>query len=136
MLSLKKVFAVFFLSLFIFSCSKSEDTPNSSEIQINPPNWIQGKWLMDDLGQGENGWRFTSNDFIIIQANSELSQRELLQSLLDNAGDVSASDNSTDDTYSVTLNSIGGQSVIYSFTQVSIDEITWDTVANSIYRKQ
>ncbi len=91
---------------------------------------------MDDTGLGEIGWRFTSNDFIIIQVNSELSQREMLQSLLDNGGDVSASDNSTDETYSVTLNSIGGQSVTYSFTQVSIDEISWDTVANSIYSKQ
>jgi hypothetical protein len=81
-------------------------------------------------------WRFTSNDFIIIQVSSELSQRGLLQDLLDNGGDVSASDNSTDETYSVTLNFIGGQSVTYSFTQISSNEITWGTVANSIYRKQ
>ncbi|MCX2718903.1 hypothetical protein [Lentiprolixibacter aurantiacus] len=91
---------------------------------------------MDDTSLGEMGWRFTSNDFIIIQASSELSQRGMLQDLLDNGGDVSASDNSTDETYSVSLNSIGGQSITYSFTQISSDEITWDTVTNSIYRKQ
>ena len=134
--SAKKLFVLFFIGLVIISCSSEDDDPSSSIIQINPPAWIQGKWLMDDTGLGEMGWRFTSNDFIIIQVNSELSQRGMLQDLLDNGGDVSASDNSTDETYSVTINSIGGQSITYSFTQISSSEITWDTVANSIYRKQ
>ena len=134
--SAKKLFVLFFIGLVIISCSSSDDDSSLSIIQINPPAWIQGKWLMDDTSLGEMGWRFTSNDFIIIQANSELSQRGMLEDLLDNGGDVSASDNSTDETYSVTLNSIGGQSITYSFTQISSSEITWETVTNSIYRKQ
>ena len=136
---MKKLFVfltISVLTLSLGSCSADDEDLNASSIQIKPPSWIQGKWLLEDSGLGEMGWRFTSNDFIIIQANSELSQREMLQNLLDNGGDVSASDNSTNDTYSVTINSLGGQSVTYSFTRISGDEITWDSVANSIYRKQ
>lgn len=131
---------VSFLALTIIiifnSCSNSDNDKNTSEIQINPPSWIQGKWLLPDSTVGESGWRFTNNDFIIIQVNTELSQRNQLQQFSNNGQEVSASDTSSENSYSVVLNSIGGQSTTYSFSKISDNEITWDTVANSIYTKQ
>jgi len=128
------ILAILFIALS--SCSSDDDSSSNSQIQINPPNWIQGKWLLEGSVVGESGWRFTNDDFIIIQANTEISQREQLQQFAENGQDVSASDTSTDDTYSVTLNSLGGQSTTYSFTQISDNEISWDSVSSSIYTKQ
>ena len=128
------ILAILFIALS--SCSSDDDSSSNSQIQINPPNWIQGKWLLEGSVLLENGWRFTNNDFIIIQVNTEISQREQLQLIADSGQDVSASDTSTDDTYSVTLNSVGGQSTTYSFTKISDNEISWDSVSSSIYTKQ
>ncbi|MCG8894599.1 hypothetical protein G1K73_12700 [Tenacibaculum finnmarkense] len=128
------ILAILFIALS--SCSSDDDSSSNSQIQINPPNWIQGKWLLEGSLVGESGWRFTNNDFIIIQVNTEISQREQLQQFADNGQNVSASDTSTDDTYSVTLNSLGGQSTTYSFTQISDNEISWDSVSSSIFIKQ
>jgi hypothetical protein len=134
---MKKIFPFLAILMIAFSsCSSDDNSTSNSQIQINPPNWIQGKWLIDVSIPGENGWQFTNNDFIIIQSSTEMSQREQLQQFSNNGQDVSANDTSTDNTYSVTLNTIGGQSTTYSFTQISNTEITWDAVSNSIYTKQ
>lgn len=133
---MKKIFPILaILMIALSSCSSDDDSTTNSQIQINPPNWIQGKWLVDVTISGENGWRFTNNDFIIIQSNTEMSQREQLQQFSNNGQDVSANDTSTDSTYSVTLNTIGGQSTTYTFTKISNTEITYD-VLNIIYTKQ
>jgi len=134
---MKKILPILaILVIALSSCSSDDDSSDNSSIQINPPNWIQGKWLLEGSVVGESGWRFTNNDFIIIQANTEISQREQLQQFSNNGQDVSANDTSTDNTYSVTLNTIGGQSTTYSFTQISNTEISWDSVSSSIYTKQ
>lgn len=134
---MKKILPILaILIIALSSCSSDDDSSDNSSIQINPPNWIQGKWLLEGSVVGESGWRFTNNDFIIIQANTEISQREQLQQFSNNGQDVSANDTSTDNTYSVTLNTIGGQSTTYSFTKISNTEISWDSVSSSIYTKQ
>jgi hypothetical protein len=133
---MKKIFPILaILMIALSSCSSDDGSTSNSQIQINPPNWIQGKWLADVRTGIENGWRFTNNDFIIILANAETSQREQLQQFSNNGQDVSANDTSTDNTYSVTLNYFAGQSATYSFTKISNTEITYD-VLNIIYTKQ
>jgi len=42
----KNLFSVFMLVVVLFSCS-SDDGDNNSSIQINPPQWIRGTWLID-----------------------------------------------------------------------------------------
>jgi hypothetical protein len=134
---MKKIFPILaILMIALSSCSSDDDSTSNSQIQINPPNWIQGKWLADVTTGGETGWRFTNNDFITIAANTEMSQREQLQLVSNNGADVSANDTSTDNTYSVTLNYPGGQSPTYSFTKISNTEIAWDIVPNAVYTKQ
>jgi hypothetical protein len=130
---------IYFLTIFIItlsSCSSDNDSSSNSNILINPPDWIQGKWLLEGSIVGESGWRFTNNDFILIQANTEVSQRGQLEQFANNGQEVSANDTSSDNSYSVTLNSIGSQSTTYSFTKTSDTEISWNTVSNSIYIKQ
>ncbi|TXD48160.1 MULTISPECIES: hypothetical protein [unclassified Polaribacter] len=133
----KTIYFFTILLITLSSCSSDNDSSLNSKILINPPNWIQGKWLLEGgSAVGESGWSFTNNDFIIILANTEMSQRELFESLLNNGGEVSTSDVSTENSYSVTLNSPQGITVIYSFTKVSNTKITWDRISNSIYNKQ
>jgi hypothetical protein len=130
---------IYFLTIFIVilsSCSSDNDSSSNSNIQINPPDWIQGKWLLEGALVGESGWRFTNNDFILIQVNTEVSQRGQLEQFANSGQEVSANDTFSDNSYSVTLNSIGGQSTTYSFTKVSDTKISWNTVATSLYIKQ
>ncbi len=127
---MKKVLLIFaVVTMVITGCSTSDDNDDdsgfNSDIQINPPGWIQGKWLWTTV-QPENGFSFTSNDFLRIDVGVSTSQRGQLQAFSDNGQDVSASDTFTDDSYSVTINSIGGQSITYSFTRISNNQITWD----------
>ena len=132
---MKNIFILVIASLLVLNCSKN-DSNSSSSIQINPPAWIQGTWLLEGSPGVDAGWRFTSNDFIIIQAGFEISQRGQLETILESGEDVSANDESTDNTYTVTSNFLAGQTTIYSFTRISDTEISWDRVPNSIYTKQ
>jgi len=130
------LFLALIFSVILISCSSDSDNNSSSSIQINPPAWIQGTWLLEISPGVDAGWRFTSNDFIIIQAGFEISQRGQLETFLESGEDVSANDESTDNTYTVTSNFLAGQTTIYSFTRISDTEISWDRVPNSIYTKQ
>lgn len=121
--------------MILSSCS-SDDSTDSANIQINPPTWIQGKWILNSSSSVESGWRFTSNDFIIIQGNTEVSQRAQLEAFSESGQSVSATDTFTDNTYEVTLNNIGGQTSIFSFTRLSADVITYDSIQSSEYIRQ
>lgn len=121
---------IIFLALAIstlFGCSSDSSSPSNQSIQINPPSWIQGTWL-----QGltlTSGFRFTSNDVIVIQFGTEQSVRGQITL-------ISASDETTQNTYKVTSNFPSGQTIIYSFTKISDTEIRWDAVPTSIFTKQ
>ena len=128
---------IIFLALAIstlFGCSSDSSSsnnigsPSNQTIQINPPSWIQGTWLQKTASL-TSGFRFTSNDVVIIQAGTE-------QSLRGQIALVSASEESTQNTYKVTSNFPSGQSVIYSFTKISDTEIRWDAVSVAIFTKQ
>lgn len=134
---MKKILPILaILIIALSSCSSDDDSSDNSSIQINPPNWIQGKWLLEGSVVGDSGWRFTNNDFIIIQASNEISQRGQLEMFLGSGQDVSAIDETTESTYKITSNFPAGQTTIYSFTKVSDTEISWDSVSGSIFTKQ
>jgi hypothetical protein len=82
------------------------------------------------------GFRFTSNDVIVIQSGSEISQRGQLELFSQSGQSVSASEESTQNNYRLTSNFPAGQTTIYAFTKISDTEITWDAVSNSIFTKQ
>jgi hypothetical protein len=132
----KIILSLLILVTISSSCSSEDNNSNNSEIQINPPSWIQGTWLLQSSVAGESGWRFTKNDVINIQASVEISQRGQLEPFLKTDQIVSATDESTPNTYKVTSNFPFGQTTILSFTRVSDIEITWDAVSNSIYTKK
>jgi hypothetical protein len=133
----KKKFLILIYFIFLYSCS-SDDSSNSSEIQITPPNWIQGKWLAEnpDGSPLNSGFEFKSNDLIVITTSFQQSQRVYVQNLIDLGQNASATDSGTNTSYSLSVSLPLGQDVIYSFTKISDNEISWDSVIGSAFIRQ
>jgi len=128
--SLASIFAIL---LIITSCSSDSNNNSNANIKISPPGWIQGTWLDESQIVG---FKFTNNDIITINFNTEQSQREILKLGADSGQTVSASDESTSNYYSVVLNFPAGQTVTYSFNKLSDNEINWTTISTSVFIKQ
>jgi hypothetical protein len=130
----RKIFSILIV-LLVFSCSSSDDSTQSSSA-IDPPEWILGTWLLEDSGLGDMGWRFTSNDFIMIQSGFEVSQKGQIEIIISGGGEASVENISTDDTYEIRTNFPGGQTTSYKFIRVSETELQWENVASITYIKQ
>ncbi|WP_144782207.1 hypothetical protein [Dokdonia sp. Hel_I_63] len=122
--------------LFSFSCSTDDGDSQDSQIQINPPSWIQGTWLIENTVTNGSGFRFTTNDVILLQPALEISQRGQLEIFIGSGQDVSTNEEFSEDTYKLTSNFPAGQTTVFSFTRVSETEITWNAIGNGVYTKQ
>lgn len=127
-----KLIVVIICFASILSCSKDDNRSSYSDIQINPPEWIQGTWLKAGT---DIGWRFTSNDIINIETFREFSYRESYQIFIDNGANASISDTYTDVSYIVTAN-LGGLVSTFDFTKLSDTEISEKSDSLAILIKQ
>lgn len=121
------LFLGFFFASFLFGCSDDDDnnSNNNSNIQYSPPSWIVGTWIQDfSIGTGaENGWRFTSNDFIqLAPGGIEQNHSQQVRSLSQNGAFLN--DELNGDTYSITW-STGGTQVTNSFEKINNQSIKW-----------
>lgn len=48
----------------LFGCSSSDDN-NSANQSINPPEWVQGTWLLEEPNP-VSGCRITKDDFCLV----------------------------------------------------------------------
>lgn len=124
--------------IFIFSCSSDDDSSANSINSINPPSWLQGKWLAEnpDGSPLGNGFEFTSNDVIVITIVSEQSQKDYVEYLESLNQEVSVSETSSDNSYTLSIDISFGQNIVYAFNRISDTEITWLAVNNSVFTKQ
>ena len=122
--------------LFSFSCSTDDGDSQDSQIQINPPSWIQGTWLIENTVTNGYGFRFTTNDIVLLQPSIEISQRGQLEIFTGSGQDVSTSEEFSEDNYKLTSNIPAGQTTVFSFTRVSETEISWNAISNGVYTKQ
>ena len=129
-------FVLLIVFFVLIGCSSNDGNFSDSQIQINPPNWIQGTWLLEGSLVGDSGWRFTSDDIIIVQSCYEISQRDQLETFSKSGQDVSVNEESTDSTYTLISNLPAGHTIVYSFARITDSKITWKAVTNSIYIKQ
>lgn len=132
---MKKIYLKVLVLVFILNGCSSDDNSNNSPIQINPPSWIQGTWLIEGSST-TFGWRFTSNDVINIQNGAEISERGQLEFVLEAGQSASTSEVKTDTQYILTANYSAGQTTVKSFTKISSTEISWDETPGVIYVKQ
>ncbi|MBI6121179.1 hypothetical protein [Salegentibacter maritimus] len=131
---MRKIIYLFLFPLIVLSCSSDNDEINASS--INPPEWIQGTWLVQGSTTGDNGVRFTSNDLILIQVFTETSQRELIENSRELGQEIEVIENISEEHYSLHLDFNNAPTVNLRFSKLSSSEITWNQVANSILVKQ
>ncbi|HFS67028.1 MAG TPA: hypothetical protein ENK67_02330, partial [Flavobacteriia bacterium] len=64
----KKIFSlILFITIVSLTACKSDDDPNSSGNQsLNTPEWIRGTWLKPNGMNGQDGFKFTADDSIVV----------------------------------------------------------------------
>tara|TARA_B100002019_G_scaffold235707_1_gene210121 strand:- start:1799 stop:2200 length:402 start_codon:yes stop_codon:yes gene_type:complete len=68
---MKKLLFLFTALLFI-SCSGDDDS-SSNDTSIDPPSWIQGVWMREDLEVF--GYEFTKDDICSVSFNTKTCQK-------------------------------------------------------------
>jgi len=132
----KKFLFVFVVNVIILTSCSSDENNSNSNYRINPPEWIQGEWLLDNATYGENGFRFTNDDLIIIQLGLETSQKTLFKQSVDLGQNVTTDEVKTESSYNLKASFASGQTVTYGFTKISDTKISYDAIPNSIYVRQ
>jgi len=134
---MKKFVFALILSIFasLSSCS-TEDNNSNKSYGINPPDWIKGEWLLEGSMTGRNGFSFTNDDLILILPSLETSQKALFNQTVDLGQNVTTTEVKTESSYILKATFATGQTVTYGFTRISSNEISYDAVPNSVYKKQ
>ncbi|MCK0114966.1 hypothetical protein [Gelidibacter sp. F63206] len=131
---MKNIF-ILFLTIAFFSCSSNDDNSSNDNNLINPPNWIQGTWLLE-TSPITSGFRFTSNDFCLISSTSEICNKETLKLYQGSQVITNVKEKISSGNYELSI-TIGSSIQTYRFEKVSSTEIRWlDIGVNAIYTKQ
>jgi thioredoxin-related protein len=132
----KLIGLIFILTFLLSSCSSSDDDDsNINNSGINPPEWIQGTWLLQD-SPVSSGFRFTTDDVCIISFSSQACNKQQLETFNNTDIFTNVSEEITNDYYSVEI-TISSSITSYQFEKISETEIKWlETTSNAIYTKQ
>lgn len=120
---MKKIIALFLIFSVLYSCN-SDDNGNSSS-SLNPPEWIQGRWLESG---GMSGFHFKTNDFCSITFSSEMCYVELFNSLPNQQQVIFEETIKNNDVYEFNYKTTGmgaGQTVFYRFERISNSKILY-----------
>lgn len=136
---MKKI-SIFLLLAFVSSCSSSPDNSSnnsSSNSNINPPSWIQGTWIQDG---GTGGYKFTSNDFILVGSSSQTSFANAVTQTKATGGNASVIETITSNSYNIDI-TIGIRTDSYYFNKITTTKIEWindplGNLADLFYIKQ
>ena len=89
------------ISLSLTACKKEKDEDQSSnKDHLNPPAWIQFTWTKPNGMNGEDGFRFTSDDMYSImydQGGNQTMNLSLMQTIENK--DYSITEESTNNSY-------------------------------------
>lgn len=128
---MKKILGLFLLFSISISCSSDDENSVNSDSSINPPNWIQGTWLLPNSGIN-SGFKFTSNDFCLITSSIQSCNKyNIEQSVIE----TNVVEEITNDYYSIEI-TIGSSVSYYQFEKVSNTQIRWLNGIDAIYVKQ
>jgi hypothetical protein len=126
---------IFIIALLSISCSSDDDSSNSNTNSINPPQWIQGTWLIElDEGIFGPGFRFTQDDFCTINGQ----QTNCWKGLVELNQGTTIEETIEGENYIITLNSLNVTSTTIHFRKYSETEIQVidSSGLNPIYKKQ
>ncbi len=73
------------VTILLFSCGESNSN-SSNNVSINPPSWIQGVWVDDELLTAglRSGYEFKVDDLCQVINNSANCNKEILASFSNN----------------------------------------------------
>lgn len=133
---MKKLLFIFSLFL-ILSCSNSDDSHNSDS-DFNPPEWIQGEWLIEnDYDSSGILFSFKKHDFCITNIGiSKQCYQDFVNQFRKGSNEVTVTETFNSNSYTVEISYFGGQSLIYSFKKLTNNSIEWTTVPGSVFEKQ
>lgn len=138
---MRKIFGLIFTIGFLcISCSSSDDDNSGNNgSEINPPNWIQGTWLLEEPNPN-SGYKFTNDDFCLINLTQQTCFKESINLTNNSGGATNVNEEITDNSYSIEI-TLGTQIVTYEFKKVSNTEIEWindplGELAKTIYVKE
>ena len=121
---MKKLLFLFSALLFM-SCSGDDDS-SSNDTSINPPSWIQGVWMREDL-EGF-GYEFTKDDICSVLYNTKSCNKASID-LWINAPNVEVSvyEEISDDRYFIVITSLNYTSQLefikVSSTRIKLSEL-------------
>lgn len=114
--------------LGMFSCS-TDDLTEDTNNKLNPPEWIQGTWLLNEAGSLFNiGFTFTEDDVIVYNVSLPTS----LSDSIDEYTEVNES--ITDSEYYIVITYLDGTQLTYDFRYLNTNSIGYGT--NTVLMKQ
>jgi hypothetical protein len=138
---MRKLIGILFLIAFLFSSCSSSDDDNSgnNSYEINPPDWIQGTWLLEAPNPA-SGYRFSNDDFCLIVISQQTCFKESISQTNISGATTNVNEETTDNSYSIEI-TLGTQIVTYEFSKISSTEIEWvndplGDLAETIYVKE
>ena len=119
----------------IFGCSGSDDSDNvlSDVATLNPPEWIQGTWLLD--GDDNHGFRFTTDDVCIISFSLSACNKAQLEQFAGTEIVTEVRERITALEYEVEI-TVGGHTTEYEFEKYQGGIMWANNSSHPVYIKQ
>lgn len=119
----KMTFLLATITFFIVSCNSDDDSPNSenpnTENNLNPPEWIQGKWLQKGTSTNK-GIEFVPGKFCEFDPDATECVPEKFK-----GQEVDMTDESGENHYIIKFSWDDYDDVSYIFSKVSKDTLRW-----------
>lgn len=93
-------FFIILAALFLAGCSSDSDA-DDDRTSINPPQWIQGHWIIKDTG---NSFLFLQDDVISYIGLIEHSFKAHVKALRDRGDNIRIEEEISDETYKAVIN--------------------------------
>ena len=114
------------ITLIIFtSCSNNNDDGNSN-IEFNPPAWIQGIWFLEN---SPSGYKFTSNDIIrlTLDENNNITDEDSKKEYWSLYDDAYLLESSSENRYKAVIEMDGNEYDYNDFNKTSEDTMILGT---------
>ena len=114
-----------FTALLFMSCSGDDDS-SSNDTSINPPSWIQGVWMREDL-EGF-GYEFTKDDICSVLYNTKSCNKASIDMWINAPNvEVNVYEEISDDRYFIEITSLNSTSQLefikVSSTRIKLSEL-------------